>query len=305
VEKVCLASKVVHDRTPEEVVRIAAAAGYGGVEWFCLPQHLPPDTPRATVRHLGDLTRDLGLGTACLSTYVGGFADLSDEACLHQVALFARYVDLAQELDCPLLRIWPDDMGRRLREPVSEAQLARVATYLGLAADRAAQGGRRVAVEMHQTIGVDADLLLRLLELVGRPNVGVIYDPGNLYLARRPYGVEALRRFAGDASRPSLILHAQLKDATLRRPTPPHLADEPALRFGGDFDLLMGQGEVDLQGAVDGLRAVGYSGWLSVETHALPRPGLESATIAATELRAVRRFIRAPVQRKRGHWSDE
>jgi sugar phosphate isomerase/epimerase len=66
--KISLASKVLRDRTPEEVVELAAQLGYGGVEWFCLPQHLPADMPAERLAALGRRTRDAGLETVCLST---------------------------------------------------------------------------------------------------------------------------------------------------------------------------------------------------------------------------------------------
>jgi sugar phosphate isomerase/epimerase len=292
LNKLSLVSKVLQDRPPEEVIDVAAGSGYDGVEWFCLPQHLPPDTPLSRARELASRTRDAGLRTACLSTYAGGFADLPDDAGERQLEDFLRYVELATLFDCPLLRIWPDAMGRSLQEPVPEPVLERVATYLRRAADGAAREGRKVAVEMHLTIGADAACVARLLDLVDRPTAGVIYDPANLYLAGRPYRLSADPRLAALAGR---IFHAQLKDGDLGRPTPPHLAGEPTLRFGGDFDLLLGEGRVDLRGALADLGAAGYRGWYSVETHALPRPGLDSAAIAAGEIHTLRRLLGAPV----------
>jgi sugar phosphate isomerase/epimerase len=220
----------------------------------------------------------------CLSTYAGGFADLDDAGCAAQLGVFARYVEIAAQLECPLLRLWPDDMGRSLREPVGDAVIARVGGYFRQAAERAADAGIRIAVEMHQTIGVDVGLVLRLLDAIYRPNAGVIYDPANVYLAKRPYGREAIEPLA------ERIWHVQLKEASRSRPTPPHLADEPALRFGGDFDLLFGEGEIDFAMVLAALREIGYAGWYSVESHALPRPGLDSAGIAATELASLRRL---------------
>jgi sugar phosphate isomerase/epimerase len=286
--KLSLVSKVLQDRSPETVIDVAAGSGYRGVEWFCLPQHLPPETPPARAQALAARTRDRGLQTACLSTYAGGFADLPDAACERQLEDVRRYLDLAAIFDCPLLRVWPDDMGRTLREPVADGTLERVAGYLRRAAGAAADAGRRIAVEMHLTIGADAALLTRLLEMVDRPNAGVIYDPANLYLARRPYRFGADPHLAALAGR---IFHVQLKDGDLTRPTPPRLAGEPTLRFGGDFDLLLGEGRVDLRGALSDLRAGAYDGWYSVETHALPRPALDSPAIAAHEIGTLRALL--------------
>jgi L-ribulose-5-phosphate 3-epimerase len=287
--RVSLVSKVLQDRSAEEVIDVAGRCGYDGVEWFCLPHQLPVETPAARVRDLAARTRDRGLGTACLSTYVGGFADLPDDACERQLEDFRRYVGFAGAFECPLLRLWPDNMGRTLREPVSEETLERAAGYVQQAADIAGASGRRVAVEMHLTIGADAALVSRLLDLVDRANMGVIYDPANVYLARRPHRLaEILAAAPGLAGR---ILHVQLKDGDLDRPTPVAFQGEPTLRFGGDFDLLLGEGKVDLRGAIGDLVAAGYDGWYSVETHALPRQGMDSPAIAANEIQTLRALL--------------
>jgi sugar phosphate isomerase/epimerase len=107
-----------------------------------------------------------------------------------------------------------------------------------------------------------------------------------VYLAKRPYGREAIAPLA------ERILHVQLKEASLRRPTPPYLADEPALRLGGDFDLLIGEGEVDFGMVIAALDEAGYTGWYSVECHAMPRPGMDSASIATAELATLRNLLR-------------
>ena len=289
--KLSLVSKVLQDRTPEEVIDVAARCGYDGVEWFCLPQHLPPDTPLAQVQSLAARTRDLGLATACLSTYAGGFADLPDVACEAQLDDFARYLTFAQIFDCPLLRIWPDSMGRFLREPVPDAVLTRVADYLRRAAVLACSTGCRIAIEMHLTIGADAGLITRLLHLVDHPALGIIYDPANLYLARRPHRLSTTPEMRALIPH---IFHVQLKDGDLDLPTPPHLRSEPTLRFGGNFDLLLGEGKVDLPGAIHDLLVAGYDSWVSVETHAVPRPTLDSPAIAAQELHTLRHLLKAP-----------
>jgi sugar phosphate isomerase/epimerase len=288
--RISLVSKVLQDRSAEEVIDTAARCGYDGVEWFCLPHQLPPDTPEQRVRDLAARTRDSGLETACLSTYVGGFADLPDPACAEQLDDFQRYIAMAVELECPLLRIWPDSMGRTLREPVSLQVLQRVSGYLQYAADMAADAGKSIAVEMHLTIGADAILLGQLLMLMDRPSAGVIYDPANLYLAKRPHLLSDSPELEALAHR---IFHVQLKDGDLALPTPAHLAAEPTLRFGGSFDLLLGEGKVDLQGALADLRRTGYDAWISVETHAFPRPHLDSPAIAAHEIQTVRRLLGA------------
>lgn len=286
--RLSLVSKVLQDRSPEEVVDVAARCGYDGVEWFCLPQHLPPDTSQAHAKDLARRLANHNLGVPCLSTYAGGFADLDDPQSESQLDVFRRYLDLAAIFDCPLLRIWPDNMGRTLREPVSEATLHRVASYLRRAAADALAAGRRIAIEMHQTIGADSALVMKLFSFIDRPNVGLIYDPCNLYLAIRPHRLSEDPRLQALAPK---IFHVQLKDGDLTLSTPPHFKDEPALRHGGSFDLLLGEGRVDLSSVIRDLAAAGYDSWLSVETHAHPRPNLDSPQIAAREIATLRSLL--------------
>jgi len=257
--KISLASKVLQDRSPEDVIAIASALGFGGIEWFCLPQHLPDDISVARLADLARRTADAGLATVCLSTYVGGFAESDDVQATAQLAILDRYLDIAAEFDCPVLRIWPDLLGRAVQEPVSDAVLERSADWLRASADRAAAVGRMLGIEMHLTIGADVDLLMRLFAAIDR-------------LGER-------------------IFHVQVKDASRNRPTPPHLQSEPTLRFGGDFELLLGEGEIDFHPLFGALRNVGYQGWYSVECHAPPRPDLDSPSIAAAELRTLRRLL--------------
>jgi L-ribulose-5-phosphate 3-epimerase len=285
-ERISLASKVLFDHTPEAVVDLASDIGFGGVEWFCLPQHLPAETPLARARVLGARTASLGLSTVCLSTYVGGFVEADDAECRRQLDELDRYLELAVVLGCPVLRVWPDMMGRTVRAPVGEEALARAARWMGLAADRAAGAGCAVAMEMHLTIAADVTLVERVLDAANRPNLGAIYDPGNLHLAGLPYGPDVIRRLG------RRVLHVQLKDVSRARPTPPHLVGEPTLLFGGDFDLLTGEGEIDFLPLLQALRGTGYAGWYSVECHAQPRPQLDSAAIARREFAHVRSLLR-------------
>ncbi len=284
--KISLASKVLQDRSPEEVIECAGALGFGGIEWFCLPQHLPAGISADRLADLARRTRDAGLTTVCLSTYVGGFAEADDAEATTQLAALDRYLAISETLDCSVLRIWPDLLGRKIREPVSDALLKRTADWLRRGADRAAAAGRTLGIEMHLTIGADVELLTRLLALIDRPNIGAIYDAGNLHLARLPYGPETIHRLG------ERIIHVQVKDASRSRPTPPHLRNEPTLRFGGDFEVLLGEGEIDFPRLFSALRNVGYQGWYSVECHAPPRPGLDSVGIAAAELTTLRRLLR-------------
>lgn len=64
------------------------------------------------------------------------------------------------------------------------------------AADAAGERGIRLAHQCHTTtLFEQVDKSLEVLEQIGRPNFGLIYEPANLMLCGEEYGVETLRRF--------------------------------------------------------------------------------------------------------------
>lgn len=64
------------------------------------------------------------------------------------------------------------------------------------AADEAAVRGIRLAHQCHTTTLFETvDRSLEVLDRIGRPNFGLIYEPANLMLCGESYGLETLRRF--------------------------------------------------------------------------------------------------------------
>lgn len=101
----------------------------------------------------------------------------------------------------------------------------------------------------------DGKTLAALVEAVSHPRVGALWDPGNVIFDEgneRPYP-------DGYAALCGKIVHMHLKDAR---------------RVGGKPGAVaFGAGEVDYEGQFRALRADGYAGWMSVETHyRLDRP---------------------------------
>ena len=71
------------------------------------------------------------------------------------------------------------------------------AKWLKIAADRAGELGIGLAMEMHHGTLLDCiDGAERLLEEVEKNNVGLIFDPVNLYQTGTYYGADAIRRIA-------------------------------------------------------------------------------------------------------------
>lgn len=94
----------------------------------------------------------------------------------------------------------------------------------------------------------------RFLERVGSPALKAVWDPGNAFFAEEkpfPDGYTAIRNY---------VEHVHVKDG--------ELLASGKMRF-----VVVGEGEVDYKGQFAALKANGYSGYISLETHYRPFAG--------------------------------
>jgi sugar phosphate isomerase/epimerase len=94
----------------------------------------------------------------------------------------------------------------------------------------------------------------RFLSRVNSPALRACWDPGNAFFAGEkayPDGYNAIRNY---------VAHVHVKDAEL-------------LASGKYRFIVMGEGEVDYKGHFAALKADGYKGYLSIETHYKPYGG--------------------------------
>ena len=169
-------------------------------------------------------------------------------------------VELAADLAAPFVRAF-------LTEPVDGAIAA-----LAASADRARSLGIGVAVEPHDVF-VRADTVGPILAAVDRPDVGVVWDPANAWSAgdAPEHGLAVL----GDR-----IRYVQLKDGVGR---------------GDTWRLTrLGEGEVPLGAAIQGLAARGPLPPLSLEWERAWHPELDPADVAlGPALATIRRMLEA------------
>ncbi len=282
--KIGLSSKVVQDRPLEDALQIAVRCGYTGLELFGVPNHLPPDIPLARVRELRRRCDDLGLQVVTLCTYAGGFAEASDQEAAAQLESFRRYVEMAHLLGCTMIRLWPDRLGHTIRVPREDHWL-RATHYLRVAADIGLAEGIRILLENHLTLTIDTDSTLKLVRLIDRPNVGVNFDPANMFLAGRSYGREAVLRLG------ALIQNVQVKEAS-RDGASVSVDDDASLSHGGRYDLLLGEGNMDHASYLRALAEIGYTGYYMAECHRTPTVDLSSEEIAAREYQALAALLK-------------
>ena len=91
-------------------------------------------------------------------------------------------LDVAEDFGCDLIRIC-----MKSENDIEHAQRA---------ADQAAERNIRLVHQCHTTsLFEEVEPSLKILEKIGRPNFGLIYEPANLMLCNQPYGEETLRKF--------------------------------------------------------------------------------------------------------------
>ena len=102
--KTALFTKLLAERSLTEAIEIAGEIGYDGVEPMGREPHLPPDTSLDRARELRAMLDEHGLEVPCLATYTGGYVDVSDDEREAELADLERYLELADALDCDLVR---------------------------------------------------------------------------------------------------------------------------------------------------------------------------------------------------------
>jgi sugar phosphate isomerase/epimerase len=238
------------ERDRLKAFRVAAELGFRHVHTSALPERWLTGEER---RRYVAAARDSGVS---ISTMFAGFdgqsyADLPSirstvglvlpEFQEHRREVALLYSDLARELGVPALAAHigfiPHDRGHSHYSPLVET--------VRVIADRCAANGQTFHLETGQESAV---LLRRFLEDVGRPNLGVNFDPANFLL----YGTDDPLPVL-DALGP-YVRGVHCKDAL--PPTEPNALGT---------EVPIGQGKVDFPALLRKLHALGYRAPLVIE----------------------------------------
>lgn len=244
----------------ERTVNFAKKYGFRGIELrgiqreLDLTKTLPFSTKAArseTVRLLADLGIALvGLG-ASTALHI-------KEAALRKKQLdeAKRFIELAEQVACPYVRVFPD---RLLPGSDKEQALAFIAGGLQHLADFTAGSTVKVLMETHGDV-VYANDILRVMEHVKHEQAGLIWDIYNMWKVTKEdiEGVyEKLRPY---------IRHVHLKDGPGKDHTVPYT------------DL--GKGQAPIEKAIQILKSDNYSGFYSFEWEKLWHPTLAEPEVA-------------------------
>ena len=248
----------------EHALRAAAEAGYRFVEPYVyadvalsLNSHLTLQTASAyhhldanhlDVARLRQLRDALGLRFSAFDAHAS--------LLLPQVGVpyLRRALDLAAELDCPLVM---SDEGPVPTDWMTIDQGFDILCICVEAVVRdAQQRGVRFAIELHNALTAQPAYLVRLLQRFGPEELGVNFDTGNTFLAGND-PVEYVRRVAGR------VVHVHVKDI------PASQLPSRGRVTGTRVGVAVGDGVVDVRGVLAVLWEAGYHGVLSVECDTL------------------------------------
>lgn len=185
------------------------------------------------------------------------FVNLGSSANLHtaapaertkQLDEAKRFIDLANELNCPYVRVFPNNFPK---DSTKEATIALIADGLKELGKYAGDSGVRVLMETHGDL-VRKDDLISIMNQTDTKNTGLIWDISNMWTVT---GEDITNVY--DALKPYLY-HVHLKDAK---------KNEGKLDY-----VFLGKGDVPIMSAIELLAKNNYKGYYSFEWEKLWHP---------------------------------
>lgn len=244
----------------EKVVECAVENGYQGIEIRGIQDQLDlPKCPEFSTPERIAAARRL------VEAHQLRIVDLGASAQMHhadnakrktQLDEAKRFIDLAAQLNCPYIRVFPDDLPKGQDENATIDLIINGLVELG---NYAKGSGVSVLLESHGKI-VSSDLLRRIMKGAGHPQVGLAWDVFNMWSVTKEPPKKAYKTLK------KFIAHVHIKDATFAN--------------GKSEYVLLGQGEVPVKEAVKALSKGGYKGYYSFEWEKRWHPEIEEPEIA-------------------------
>lgn len=226
-------------------VRFAKEYGFDGVELRSIDDTPIDMIPLDKIREYMAVLTENGLEVSNLASSFYK-CELEDENAIRDnIAKLERLCDIGDAMNCHTIR----GFGFFKKESFSTALpkiVARFEEPLRILEKR----GKRLLLEADPSIyTTNHRLLTELLKAIGSPLVGAIYDPGNdIYDPEGEIPYPDGYRFVS-----AHIGHVHIKDAVL---------------INGEAECVkIGTGLVDYPGLLQSLKADGYQGYCSLETH--------------------------------------
>jgi sugar phosphate isomerase/epimerase len=167
-----------------------------------------------------------------------------------------KFIDLAHQLDCPFVRVFPNDLPKDQEENATVEAIINSMRELG---DFAKSSGVKVLLESHGKV-IKSDILLHIMQSANHANVGLVWDFFNMWSITKESPEQMY------ASLKKYIFHTHIKDAIL--------TDK------GEIYTLLGEGNSPVREALHALKAGGYQGYYTFEWEKLWHPEIQEPEIA-------------------------
>ena len=231
----------------------AAKIGYDAVEIYT-NFHLEETATAAEAEAIKAMAADNGVAISLVYTAIGGGILSGEEQRAKDLATAERFLDLGDALGCKMLKV---GAGRRADGHYDDGEARTIADWLAAVCDKAAAHDARILAELHRGQYFETvDMGRAMIDLIDRPNFGVIHDAGNLHICGSIYREDSID-VLGDR-----IFHVHVKDMVQL----PDDSDEGHLYPAGRFTrALLNEGDVDHLSLFRGLAKIDYQGYLSCE----------------------------------------
>jgi sugar phosphate isomerase/epimerase len=261
-KKLCFSTLGCPDWTFDQIVKFAVDHKYQGIEIRTIQREIDikkikeylPENIATTKKKLADnkiKLVDLG------SSATMHFADQPtrqknlDEA--------KRYIDLANKLDCPYIRVFPNNLPK---DDTRKSVLDLIAAGLNDLAVYTKGSKVKVLMETHGDLVSTAEIVY-VMEKVDTKNVGLVWDIMNAWSVTKedPAMIHAAIK--------KYIHHVHVKDGILK---------------DGKVEYrILGKGEAPVKQAIQLLQKGGYNGYYSFEWEKLWHPEIEEPEVALAE----------------------
>jgi len=259
-DRLAASTNSYHSYTLEEALDGISRAGFTSVELASVPgwtEHVLRDGGDAEVERVKGLLEKHGLTAISFS----GHSDLVTDEGVEQ---FRKALSLARKLGINMVTTSTGGHDASSAGTLEEQRVAFL-ERIGPLADEAAAAGIDICLETHGGLLATGEISKALVQDIGRPNVGINYDPGNVifYGNKRPED-----DLPGSAD---TVTHMHVKD-----------------QIGGvgvwNFPQV-GTGNVDFPALFEILDAVGFDGPCSIELEfqGEPWPSLDEVNRAMAE----------------------
>ena len=232
-----------------EVIELFKGISYDGIE-VRVAADGQIDSEKLTddeARKIHAASRAKEMEFSCLTSYYQNFVNMEEREGV--IKNLKRVIEIASILHCPLVRVYGGV------EPFSQPGVwfsdawSRTVDGIRQTAEYAAKFGVRICIETHiGSLTMSVRDTVRLIEDVNMANVGMLLDYAWVELAGVETGAEAIRKAARH------IFHVHIKDWKLESRIPLKKKS-----------CLMGEGTVRWPEALQALREVGYTGYVSDE----------------------------------------